>query len=214
MCRFFGWKVECDDNPPWKKVNKIREWLAQPALKMQSYIYLDRGLTRIPPEIGTCINVEAINLSNNQIASLPSQIGTLTKLQSLSLGGNRLTSFLEDCSSLEELRALYLENNLLQTLPEGMSQLNLQTLDISFNPITTFPQVLYSIKSLRFLRLSEEQKTRFRTELANLKKINYKLRVSKRQENTLLSLAGQRLLNFLKMPQLALSACSAGRESE
>src|SRR6187549_979497 len=48
------------------------------------------GLTKVPPEIGTMVNLEKLVLFKNKIDSLPSFIGNLLKLQELSMQSNRL----------------------------------------------------------------------------------------------------------------------------
>jgi hypothetical protein len=168
MYKFFRGNVPGNDTPPGEKVEKIQNGFTKFCSSITSLRMPGEELDQIPLEIGSCGGLQSLDLSNNRISSLPPSMENLEQLQELRLGGNKLHQFLENCSRLRDLKALHLDSNLLEGLPPDMENLRLLTLNISFNPLTHFPSVLWRMTSLRSLHVSQDQYQKFRSEFKAL----------------------------------------------
>ena len=117
-------------------------------------------LTGIPPQIGLMTNLRTLNLSNTKISTLPSQISQLTSLNILLVNGDhemrtkgRLKFFPPELGCLSQLWGLYAMYNQLTSLPSEMAQLiNLKSLDLSNNEISSLSQIWFS-KKMKTLNL-------------------------------------------------------------
>ncbi|MEM1168484.1 MAG: COR domain-containing protein, partial [Cyanobacteria bacterium P01_H01_bin.35] len=102
--------------------------------------------------------LEALNLSNNQLTSLPELISTFSNLTSLDLSNNQLTSLPESISQLSNLTELSLNSNQLTSLPESISKLsNLTELSLNSNQLTSLPESIIKLSNLTELYLSRNQ---------------------------------------------------------
>ncbi len=100
-----------------------------------------------------CVNVTAINLTNNKLTGLPSKFKDLTKLETLSLADNRIAKFPEVLGSLPALTTLSLRGNQLDKLPATLNvQLSqVKYLDVSDNKLSTIPTVIGKLPALETL---------------------------------------------------------------
>ncbi len=100
-----------------------------------------------------CVNVTAINLTNNKLTGLPAKFKDLTKLETLSLADNRLAKFPEVLGSLPALTTLSLRGNQLDKLPTTLNvQLSqVKYLDVSDNKLSTIPTVIGKLSALETL---------------------------------------------------------------
>lgn len=97
-----------------------------------------------------------LNLDYNELTNVDALV-SFTGLKWLRLNNNRLES-LPDLSGLASLRRLYLRDNALASVPEFLRPENLpelDTLDLSGNPIAAVPDWLAQRKGLRHLSLSD-----------------------------------------------------------
>lgn len=97
-----------------------------------------------------------LNLDYNELTNVDALV-SFTGLKWLRLNNNRLES-LPDLSGLGSLRRLYLRDNALASVPEFLRPENLpelDTLDLSGNPIAAVPDWLAQRKGLRHLSLSD-----------------------------------------------------------
>ncbi|CAI9276145.1 unnamed protein product [Lactuca saligna] len=117
----------------------------------------------IPPEIGSMITLEFLDISSNNISRsiLPSVLGALTSLFVLSLYQNQLSGAIPiELGNLKSLTFLEVSMNQLSgTIPSSLANLsNLQHLYLDENNLSgTIPIELGNLKSLTFLRVSKNQ---------------------------------------------------------
>ncbi len=126
----------------------------------------NKGITKLPPEIGNLTNLELLYLSNNQLTTLPTEICNLTNLEFFELSNNKLTTLLTEICKLTNLKYLYLSNNQLTTLPTVIGNLtNLRHLYLSNNRLTTLPTEINNLINLQFLSLrnSNSKNANFRS---------------------------------------------------
>lgn len=133
----------------------------------------------IPDEIGQLTQLEYLLLRSNQFTSLPSTLGAMTSLIFIDVADNALVGPLPTgVGGLKKLATVYLNNNAIsgfadasyaeltslvvvsisgnrvQGLPDMSRWSQLQTLDVSFNPITTgFPTSILKSNSLQFVAM-------------------------------------------------------------
>jgi leucine-rich repeat protein SHOC2 len=94
-------------------------------------------LKTLPPEFGTLVNLQILNLSHCKLKELPLEIKDCQKLQMISLYHNKLRYLPAEMHELKNLEILYLGNNKLFEMPRWFSNLRqLRRLDISHNRMT------------------------------------------------------------------------------
>ncbi|MBT4594398.1 leucine-rich repeat domain-containing protein, partial [bacterium] len=79
--------------------------------KTQNINFIGLGLTKIPPFVFQCRNIEKIFLERNQIKELPEKIALLEKLTFLGLGCNNLQQLPLALERLDKLRVITLDLN-------------------------------------------------------------------------------------------------------
>ena len=131
-----------------------------------------RGLTHLPPEIGSLVNLLVLDLSGNDLAALPPEIGALSHLQQLDLRHNRLTQLPPSLGYLQSLISIDLRDNRLSTLPAELVALaNLTSLDLRENRFEIFPQVILGLNALEELQLWSNPLVRFPVEVGALNRL-------------------------------------------
>jgi len=118
-----------------------------------------KGLTSLPPAIGSLTNLQALNLNDNRLASHPPEIGSLTNLQELYLEGNQFASLPHAISSLRNLHWLLLNRNQLTALPLalGLILTNLEGLELADNQLTSIPRTIGTLTNLENLFLQRNR---------------------------------------------------------
>ncbi len=81
------------------------------------------GLTELPREIGTLIQLRTLSLASNKLTSLPAEIENLINLKSLNLRNNQFTTLPNEIGNLQNLRKLDIRGNLIFELPENLEKL-------------------------------------------------------------------------------------------
>jgi Leucine-rich repeat (LRR) protein len=176
-----------------KFLNEIERQIIKSPKK---FIYIKKGLTKLPPNIGQYIQFEYLILGENELTSLPPEIGNLTNLKILSLEKNKLKSLPDEICNLRNLNKLilqynnlkslprkigfltnlnelWLNNNKLFSLPRGIGQLkNLKVLNLSSNNLRFLPEEIDQLKNLETLNLSSNNLHSLPKEIGNLKKLN------------------------------------------
>ncbi|MFN6439842.1 MAG: COR domain-containing protein [Nostoc sp. DedSLP01] len=118
----------------------------------------DKGLTKLPAEIGQLSNLSQLYLNSNQLTTLPPEIGKLSSLTVLALSSNQLKTLPQQIGQLSNLRELDLSSNQLKTLPQQIGQLfNLTVLDLSSNQLRVLPQEIVQLSNLNVLKLRSNQ---------------------------------------------------------
>ena len=110
----------------------------------------------------------SLDLSGLRIRKLPREISQLRRLRTLHASGNRLTDFIEVCD-LPLLETLDLSFNNLTSLPPEIGRLrNLKHLWLNNNNILQIPPEVGSLVHLRTLWLSSNGLTQVPTQIGNL----------------------------------------------
>jgi hypothetical protein len=77
----------------------------------------------------------------NKVAAIvvPSDPSVLSKLENLNLGYNDLAYLPDELDQLKSLKSLKLMNNFLEKVPMRVCEMDLKTIDVSFNPVIQPP---------------------------------------------------------------------------
>jgi hypothetical protein len=139
------------------------------------YIKHSNTLKVISPKIGTMINLEHLQITDNVLMeTIPVEIGSLIKLRVFTLCGNRLKSLPSSIGNLVSLTYFDCSNNMLAELPKTINRLyklryldcsrnaltelpdlhmtNLPYLEFSINPLKRIPLLPLTLKSIRAVR--------------------------------------------------------------
>jgi Leucine-rich repeat (LRR) protein len=132
-------------------------------------IYLPPELTVLPPEIGTVVTLETLNLNYGQLESLPPEIGNLLNLKVLLLFQNDLRSLPPEIGNLTQLRVLNAHYNRIESLPPEIGNLqNLEVLNLNANLLTELPPEIGQLSNLCMLWIADNQIQRLPVEMGNL----------------------------------------------
>ena len=137
------------------------EVLTTEALMKDGVVYVggpEAQPTNLASQVSTLdtASLTYLNLDYNELTNVDALV-SFTGLKWLRLNNNRLES-LPDLSGLASLRRLYLRDNALASVPEFLRPENLpelDTLDLSGNPIAAVPDWLAQRKGLRHLSISD-----------------------------------------------------------
>ena len=130
----------------------------------------NRGLTRLPAEIGQLTNLQTLNLWGNGLSEVPAEIGQLTKLRKLNLANNQLSEVPAEIGQLKNLQELYLHTNQLREVPAEIWQLaSLQFLNLGYgNQVREVPAEIGQLTNLRTLLLDRNQLSEMPAEIGQL----------------------------------------------
>ena len=149
------------------------EVLTTEALMKDGVVYVggpEAQPTNLASQVSTLdpASLTYLNLDYNELTNVDALV-SFTRLKWLRLNNNRLES-LPDLSGLASLRRLYLRDNALASVPEFLRPENLpelDTLDLSGNPIAAVPDWLAQRKGLRHLSLSDTAVTALPKDLSS-----------------------------------------------
>lgn len=122
-------------------------------------------LRELSPQISQLKNLESLNLHGNALKNVPQELGRLSRLtrlylqdnclnteaikafclyqnlqdnlETLALEQNKLESLPPEIGNLRKLKHLFLRRNKLKELPREIGKLNLETLDLIYNELTS-----------------------------------------------------------------------------
>jgi hypothetical protein len=124
----------------------------------------------LPDPIAAYQNLETIDCPVSALKSLPEDIGTLSKLTYLDLRLTFVQRLPESFGDLNALEYLDISNSRLSELPESFGKLPaLKTLSMmNMNSMPQFPEVIFQLKNLKELFLSEDDLVRWNVKLTEL----------------------------------------------
>ena len=94
-------------------------------------------ITTLPPDFGSLVHLETLDLSFNQMSSLPGSMSRLKKLHTLNFQNNNFTTLTDELALLDSCTYLDLSQNLLVAIPSPVVRmLNLKTLLLNRNSIS------------------------------------------------------------------------------
>ncbi len=115
---------------------------------------LCNDLRQLPESIGKLRNLVELYASYNHLIELPDSIVELSKLETLYLAYNSLLRLPDNIGNLESLETLILSHNNLKALPDNIGNLgSLVELDLSHNELTKLPDTMWLLTNLRHLYL-------------------------------------------------------------
>ncbi len=112
-------------------------------------------------------SIDYLNLDYNELTNL-GEVASFTSLKWLRLNANKLSD-VPDLSALTNLKRLYLKGNLLRAVPETLKPgllPNLDTVDLSSNPITSIPDWFAQREGLAHLSLTNTGITKLPADLS------------------------------------------------
>ena len=109
-----------------------------------------------------------LNMYGNKVAAvvIPHDQSVLSKLEVLNLGYNDLAYLPDELDQLKNLKMLKLMNNFLEKVPMRVCEMDLKTIDVTFNPVIQPPletceRGIYSMRRYyHCLRLEEQSKSK------------------------------------------------------
>lgn len=116
-----------------------------------------------------------LSLKNDRLFDVPvSALSRLTQLRALALSENLLIFLGQDSfADLDRLMNLVLRDNRISRIERGVFPLNLETLSLSGNLLTTLNRTLIGLPHLSWLFLFDNRLTTLRGELNGLEKLEY-----------------------------------------
>ena len=122
------------------KLTELPTQLFEILTKLKKLSFSNNLLTYLPPSIGSLKHLMELNLLKNRLVELPPEFCNLKKLETLELSGNNLSKLPERFGALKKLRGtLAIENNCLTKLPESFGLLQITSLRLTMNRLTSLP---------------------------------------------------------------------------
>jgi len=93
-------------------------------------------ITSLPPDFGSLVHLQTLDLSYNQMNSLPGSMSRLKKLHTLNFQNNNFTTLTDELAMLDSCTYLNMSQNLLIAIPPPVvNMINLKTLLLNRNSI-------------------------------------------------------------------------------
>ena len=151
QCLQFGVNVYVSELKRKRKLNKFTSMAdaRENPFAVEKLVLHREGLTEIPPEVFSLVNLQELVLDGNEISELPPEIGQLSQLKILSVQYNNLSLLPPEIGKLKKLKEFRLRNNKLKSLPKEIGSLTaLQFLYIGKNSLESLPEELGLLESL------------------------------------------------------------------
>lgn len=107
------------------------------------------------PDLSGMEKLKTLDLSQNMFSSVPEGVLKAIKLASLSMNGNDITELPPELAGLKHLTALSISGNQLSAFPDVLLGLELETLNISDNPVGSLPDNISDMAALKSLNAAE-----------------------------------------------------------
>ncbi|CAF4996428.1 unnamed protein product, partial [Rotaria socialis] len=115
------------------------------------------NLIKLCNEIGQCLALTELILTENALNEIPKTIGNLKHLTNLNIDRNQLTHLPIEIADCESLGMLTLRDNRINKIPSELSKLkHLHVLDLSGNRLSNLPCTLLQC-DLKAIWLAENQ---------------------------------------------------------
>ena len=177
---------------PLAIAHELGQWMDERAdvLALKELVIGKKNLTRLPSEIGRCVNLETVMVTNTPLTMLPMEFGTLpvlthlfisrAPLRQLCSGFNQLQSLeklhiahtelenIDAIGELENLKQLNLTGNRIQRAPAATAWKCLELLFLDNNQIDQLPDSFYEQPYLQCLGLSANRLTEISARISQM----------------------------------------------
>ncbi len=110
-------------------------------------------ISNIPLSLCRLEKLEQLELAYNNIKNVPECIDQLKSLNVLLLNNNKLTEISPSIAKLHSLETLWIDGNQLLELPKEITKLKLIKFGVSNNQLKNLPYFIYTMESLRDLKI-------------------------------------------------------------
>jgi len=122
---------------------------------MQLLDLSNNAIENIPPSICSISCLRILRIKNNRLLALPQEIGQLKHCQELDVSNNRLQCLPNEMSGMSMLFSLNVSMNMIENLPEVLSALPLVQFDAHCNKLSEIPLSFQSLTNLETFDVSE-----------------------------------------------------------
>ncbi len=122
-------------------------------------------LEAIDSSIESADDIKRLDLSSCDLETLHEDFGSLTQLYSLNLSDNQLTDLPSSMSAFHNLGFIDLRNNALERIPEVLYNINLKSINLSYNQIKRIENLPFTI---RVLNVSNNEISNIGAEIGSL----------------------------------------------
>ena len=115
----------------------------------------DNEIITLPPSLGSCTQLQKLNISYNPMTELPSCLRTMTSLRELAIRNFKGTELPEWFGELQALQTLNAESAGLTKLPKSIGELKkLHTLKLRWSKMKTLPETIGGCTALKSLDIA------------------------------------------------------------
>ena len=137
------------------KITTIPKWIAN-FKSLKTLNLSGNQLNCLPEEIGQLSKLENLIVSKNCLSgALPKSLGKLKNLKELDASGNKLSKFPVSLAGLNHLNSLDLSSNKISAIPDGIEELQLTSLSLNQNQISSISPSLAQCPRLKTLKVEE-----------------------------------------------------------
>lgn len=118
---------------------------------IESISLTNNKLTRIPSSIRRCKNLRSLNLEGNHIRHIPRWLLELDSLEDITLNFNQLKLRKSDICRLAKAKQILLAGNGIERLPNNVSRLRCENMNLAKNKLKTLPKSFSQLKQMKSL---------------------------------------------------------------
>lgn len=141
---------------------------------LQYFNLAECNLNALPQDINKLKNLKVLILNNNQLSKLPEELAYMPQLQILDVSYNYFQQFPQVIYALQNLKQLTLSRTGLRNISPPLKPAKLDHLtylDLSFNPISAWPDELTLFPNLEHLSISYTAIISLPSSIKNLPKL-------------------------------------------